>query len=483
MAFFSHLRDTLVPSERNQYRPHALSQKSLSLFSGLLLSAKLLTVFSIDAIPVGQAFSSSITPENIIQLTNASREGYGLTDLKNNLQLQSAAQAKADDMLKNQYFAHTSPSGKTPWDFISESKYNYIIAGENLALNFFTSESTEQAWMNSPGHRANILNGNFEDIGVGVSQGEYNGVAAMFVVQEFGTPLPQSYAIQHSSSKPAAAVSDASINVIASSQPALQIQATLSKNLAVPTLDLPVKSLISGQSIKVSGEAQSQFVYIAVNGIQQIQASVTDGKFSAVVNLNPGNNTVTASAADGAGLISSPSEPIKYITASAMPQVLSAQVNPLPMDGGSSIVYKLLVHTLPNVTSVAASYGSVGVLLQPTSIAGEWQATIPATQLTQTQLVVHAYDMAGNVGSSQQISFNSTIADNFAFKATSTQKTIPILGKAISAEAMNDLYIAFALVMILIIGIIIASRVPFADVGIIAQTSGLIALAVIFWAY
>jgi hypothetical protein len=490
MSFFMHLHDTLVPSARNQYRPHALSRKSLSLFSGLLLSAKLLTVFSVDAVPVGHAFSAAVTPANIIQLTNASREGAGIGDLTENAQLDAAAQAKANDMLANQYFAHTSPAGKTPWDFISNSGYNYIIAGENLALNFFTAESTEQAWMNSPEHRSNILNSNFENIGVGVSQGEYNGVAAIFVVQEFGTPLPESYAIQQAATPTAAGTSDAAATTIVASaakpavpHPALQVQATVSKAVAAPTLDQPIKTLIRGDSTTVSGTAQSASVYLAVNGVQQIQVPVVNGQFTATLSLDPGNNAITATASDNASHVSVASNAITYITAMVMPQVLSAQVNPLPLDGGSSLAYQLVVHTLPSATSVNASYGNVGVVLQPTSIAGEWQTTIPASQLAQTQLVVHAYDMAGNVASSQQIAFTSTIADNYGFQAVPKQATVPILGKQISEAALNDLYIAFALVMMVIIGIVIASRVPVADVGMIAQTAGLIAVSVLLWVH
>ncbi len=402
MAFFLHLHDTLVPSTRNSYRPHALSQKSFSLFSGLLLSAKLLTVFSVNAAaPIGQAYSAAVTPANIIQLTNASRQGYGLSNLTENTQLDAAAQAKADDMLQKQYFAHTSPAGKTPWDFIANSGYNYIIAGENLALNFFSAESTEQAWMNSPDHRANILNGNFENIGVGVSQGEYNGVAAIFVVQEFGTPLPQSYTIQQPSAQPASNVSDVA-SVVASAP-------------SVPPI-VPVSQAVAA-------------------------------------------------------------------TTAAQSQVLSAQVNPLPMDGGSSLAYQIVVHTMPTVATVNASYGNEGVMLQPTAVAGVWQATIPASQLAQTQLVVHAYDMAGNVSSTQQISFSSDIGDNFAFQAALPQTTVSILGKSIPIAVLDDLYIGFALIMMVLIGIFIASRVPVADVGMVAQTAGLIALAVIFWVH
>src|SRR4029078_3041745 len=123
--------------------------------------------------------------------TNTSRNSYGLSTLTYNDELAKAAQTKANDMLAKGYFAHNTPDGKTPWDFIQAQHYNYIMAGENLAVNFTEAENVEDAWMNSPGHKANILNKNCEEIGIGISQGNFQGHNAIFVVQMFGTPVEQ----------------------------------------------------------------------------------------------------------------------------------------------------------------------------------------------------------------------------------------------------------------------------------------------------
>jgi hypothetical protein len=101
-----------------------------------------------------------------------------------------AAQDKANDEATKGYFAHTSPQGLTPWYWFQQVGYNFDYAGENLAVNFSDSEDVTTAWMNSPEHRANILNTDFTQIGIAAAQGVYEGEPTTFVVEEFGTPAP-----------------------------------------------------------------------------------------------------------------------------------------------------------------------------------------------------------------------------------------------------------------------------------------------------
>lgn len=195
IALLSHLYDHFLPHHRNNYHPHVFGHRAMAMFSAALLLLKVFTISVTAFGPVMPAFSSAITAENIISLTNASRNAYKLGFLTENELLTKAAQNKAEDMLKKEYFSHNSPDGKTPWSFIQNSGYNYLMAGENLAVNFSEAESVEEAWMNSPGHKANILNKNFEEIGIGIAQGEYQGHTAIFVVQMFGTPIEQKVTI------------------------------------------------------------------------------------------------------------------------------------------------------------------------------------------------------------------------------------------------------------------------------------------------
>lgn len=127
----------------------------------------------------------------IIFETNLQRQQNGdLSALKENAMLDAAALAKANDMFKNQYFEHVSPAGVDPGVLVQKYGYNYIKAGENLILGNFLSEGEMvDDWMASEGHRANILNTRYTEIGVAVISGTYEGNSVWIAVQEFGLPL------------------------------------------------------------------------------------------------------------------------------------------------------------------------------------------------------------------------------------------------------------------------------------------------------
>lgn len=125
---------------------------------------------------------------NIIDATNAERVKAGLPPLKTNAKLAQSAKAKTDDMVNNHYFEHTSPSGKTVADLGQAAGYDYVVMGENLAVgDFSNANDLLTAWMNSPGHRANILNTSYQEIGAYAEQGTYQGRTVWFAVQHFGT--------------------------------------------------------------------------------------------------------------------------------------------------------------------------------------------------------------------------------------------------------------------------------------------------------
>ncbi len=137
---------------------------------------------------LGQA---SFGPDAIIALTNAKRAENGLPPVANNESLASAASGKAANMLSENYWSHNSPSGKTPWSFITASGYRYLYAGENLARDFSDAGSLVSAWMDSPSHKSNLLDKNFNEIGVAVTWGNLTGREGTLVVQMFGTRLSQ----------------------------------------------------------------------------------------------------------------------------------------------------------------------------------------------------------------------------------------------------------------------------------------------------
>ena len=203
-----------IPHEGNKYRPDILERVSIGVMLFLILLS--FTLANLQSILwIGSDFLvSSILPAVIIDLTNEERTHETLGTLKRSPLLDEAANLKAQDMAKYSYFAHYSPTGVSPWFWFDKVSYNFLHAGENLAVYFTDSGDVVKAWMNSPAHRDNILNENFTEIGVGTAKGEYKGFPTVFVVQLFGTP--QSLA----STKPTALTLEVTSNTSAEKQPA-----------------------------------------------------------------------------------------------------------------------------------------------------------------------------------------------------------------------------------------------------------------------
>jgi hypothetical protein len=136
--------------------------------------------------------------EMYISRTNAMRSSLGLSPLKENNVLNIAAAQKLQDMAENQYFAHFSPEGISPWHWFQVNQYSYTYAGENLAIGFLDAESTVNAWANSASHRRNLVNEHYQEIGIAAAQGKIKDMEGIIVVQLFGTPAQQVVAAKSS---------------------------------------------------------------------------------------------------------------------------------------------------------------------------------------------------------------------------------------------------------------------------------------------
>jgi hypothetical protein len=132
---------------------------------------------------------ATVLPAVVVELTNEEREGESVPTLRRSAVLDEAATKKAEHMAAKGYFAHYSPTGVSPWHWFTEVGYEYVHAGENLAVHFTDSSSLVAAWMNSPTHRDNIVGSEYTEIGVGIARGTYQGYPTVFVVQMFGTPV------------------------------------------------------------------------------------------------------------------------------------------------------------------------------------------------------------------------------------------------------------------------------------------------------
>ena len=183
-----HLKHLFIPHEHNEYKPHFFREVSVAILMGISL-----TLFSVSAgsayVAKATEFGKRVIVSVLIDLTNQNRVEAGLSALRHNKLLDTSSLLKATDMVTNNYFAHESPTGVTPWHWFDKAGYSFVYAGENLAVNYFDSESVDKAWLNSPTHKANIMNSRYKEIGISAQDGVYKGENTIFVVQMFGTPL------------------------------------------------------------------------------------------------------------------------------------------------------------------------------------------------------------------------------------------------------------------------------------------------------
>lgn len=181
--FLSHL---FIPKESNNHRAKVLHHTNLLLTIIFLFLASFFIQTARVKFPSVLGIQADISSDQLLFLTNQERQNAGVGSLVLNNKLSQAASEKAQDMFTYNYWAHNSPTGKTPWVFIKSSGYNYVYAGENLARGFTTTDDVIKAWMASPDHRANMLSSNYQDVGFAVKLGKINGEETVLVVEEFG---------------------------------------------------------------------------------------------------------------------------------------------------------------------------------------------------------------------------------------------------------------------------------------------------------
>lgn len=185
-----------IPHKENDHKPHILRTRAALTLLSVLLVSELFFLAGAGVFSNYDNYLALILSGVLVDETNVNRVSQNLSSLNVNPLLEEAAKQKAEDMAHMSYFSHVGPDGKTPWEWLRETGYNYRYAGENLAVNFVDSKDVVVAWMASPGHRANILNEHYTEIGIGTATGTYKGRETIFIAQYFGQPL---FVIQPSS--------------------------------------------------------------------------------------------------------------------------------------------------------------------------------------------------------------------------------------------------------------------------------------------
>lgn len=143
-------------------------------------------MFGMSIFWINNAKAQALSESAIIEVTNQKRALSNLAGYEIDSRLTQSAYAKAQDMIANDYWAHSSPSGADPWIFIAQSGYEYTRAGENLAKGFTTDAEVIQGWLESPTHRAILLDSELQNIGVAVVFAHYGGVDQYLIVVHYG---------------------------------------------------------------------------------------------------------------------------------------------------------------------------------------------------------------------------------------------------------------------------------------------------------
>lgn len=181
------IKHWLLPSKKNKYHPHALRPVGLSIaLVALLIIPIIYNAISAQKLQI-LGYATSISSSSLNTTTNNYRSDRGLKPLTINSLLNSAALAKANDMMADDYWAHVAPDGTTPWSFIVAAGYDYTMAGENLAKGFYDSVDVVNAWMASQTHKDNLLNPDYQEVGYAVVNGSLSGDDVTLVVAMYGT--------------------------------------------------------------------------------------------------------------------------------------------------------------------------------------------------------------------------------------------------------------------------------------------------------
>lgn len=205
------------------------------------------------------AYSTDVSTIGLLDNTNKQRQQDGKTILSLNHKLNLAAQAKANDMATRNYWSHTTPEGNEPWMFVEQAGYAYYQAGENLAYGFSGSDDVINGWMNSPTHKANMLESSYQEVGFGFANNDnyQSSGPQTIVVAMYGKPQVAAAATPAQASSPETPAAPPEPIPVVSSPPSSEINLSVPaenntsehQNAAVTTLQKP---LVEPKAIKVS---------------------------------------------------------------------------------------------------------------------------------------------------------------------------------------------------------------------------------------
>jgi len=348
-----------------------------------------------------------INAEDLINLTNQDRQNYGLPALVKNEKLTRSAQSKAQDMIEKDYFAHESPEGITPWYWIEKQEYDYMYAGENLAIGFLTSASANQAWIDSPTHKENILNCHYQEIGISVIIGEFKGSNTTVAVQMFGSQDNKYENCENQAISPIKSVESAPIKPNLPTEPVIPVDTTPP---ATPFFLTPDQNLLTNQTslkFKMKSELNTEVILYQNEKETQTAKANSNGEVEwKISEFQDGEYFFQIQARDQAGNQSKLSEPLKIVIDTQAPLVNQDQ-SFVMLDPQDPLNQFLVQIKTEDPDAIKAIVMSVDQIFELEKTQDGFSALVPQTD---DLLLASVQDQAGNV-IDFKLSFVNSITD------------------------------------------------------------------------
>lgn len=269
--------------------------KTLVWLAGLFVILQLL----ISALwPQQASLASDLTIGNILNAINKERQLRNLLTLNTNAMLSVAAQSKSDDMIARKYFSHLDPEGNYIWPKIEAAGYKpYLQLGENLAIEFYDTDSLVSAWMNSPTHRANVLNDGFKDQGMGLSFGDSGlGQYHSAVANTFGALLskPHKEIVAAAQNPPAPAPVPAAPPAPAQKTQTPSKPAPVKTPVVAPAQQAPLPAPSKTETSAPTSAPAKATPLLAIRGDENLPSFTTPSKI--IASTSPASSTFSGAA-------------------------------------------------------------------------------------------------------------------------------------------------------------------------------------------
>lgn len=403
-----------------------------------LLSTKILPkeVFLVSA--------AEINVYELINLTNTERASRGLSNLKIDSRLVRAAEEKGKDMIEKDYWAHYGPNGETPWEFIIDSGYEYIYAGENLAKDFSSAAPIHNAWMASPTHRSNLLNPNFVDIGIATITGEFQGQETTIVVQMFGKAYSLSTADEELDNG------------------SFEIDLPTQGNLETPNISYPIDGdILDTGAFTVRGtapEGDEVDIYDKDLFIGKSQVEEVNFVYENEKTYDEGEHVFYAQARSQEGQTSKVSNFVSVTVDSIHPFIKrdSTHMSYITITSDSK-EYFISVEVLDNPVSIIGNYRGEEIIFENVK-DNIWEGKIVDSSEDLDALIIHAVDGAGNLTqetytSSEMKVFADNIGVDFSSSELGIQKWIieNVFTRFLTRSIRGQVNFVIALIMIFLI--------------------------------